>query len=133
MHEKESLILKCFLLLDTYNTFGLPTSTTVSIVFELLGAAVAVALIKISGSDVVGQSVGDYINSSRALLIISGILLSVVIAFSVGAIVQYITRIIFSFNYERSYKYFGAIWGGIAISTITYFILIFLCLLPIWF
>jgi len=119
-----AVMMTDIILLDVYNTFGLPTSTTVSIVFELLGAAVAISIIKITGSHLVGESVGDYINSSRALLIIAGILLSIVIAFTVGAIVQYITRLIFTFNYEKSYKYFGAIWGGIAISAITYFILI---------
>ena len=111
------------ILLDLFNTLGMPTSTTVSIVFELLGASVAMALIKISANT--GQGVADlgqYINSDRALLIISGILLSVVIAFSVGAFVQYISRLIFSFQYERKLKYFGAIFAGIALTAITYFI-----------
>lgn len=119
-----AVMLTDVLLLDLFNTFALPTSTTVSIVFELLGAAVAVSLIKIS---MLGDSVGtlgNYINSNSALLIITGILLSVVIAFSVGLIVQWIVRVIFSFDYEKTYKYFGSIWGGIAISIITYFILI---------
>lgn len=111
------------ILLDTFNTFGLPTSTTVSIVFELLGAAVAIALIKIYSSDG-AQPLGDYINSGKALAIISGILLSVVVAFTVGAIVQWITRVAFSFNYITRVKYLGSIWGGIAITAITYFILI---------
>jgi phosphate/sulfate permease len=119
-----AVMLTDILLLDLFNTFALPTSTTVSIVFELLGAAVAVSLIKISA---LGDSVGtlaSYINSSSALLIITGILLSVVIAFSVGLVVQWFVRLIFSFDYEKTFKYFGAIWGGIAISIITYFILI---------
>jgi phosphate/sulfate permease len=111
------------ILLDLFNTLGMPTSTTVSIVFELLGAAVAMALIKIGTSDTQTFSdLGLYINSEKALLIISGILLSVVIAFSVGAIVQYISRLIFSFHYEKKLKYFGAIFGGVALSAITYFI-----------
>ncbi|MBU0765586.1 MAG: inorganic phosphate transporter [Bacteroidetes bacterium] len=110
-------------LLDMFNTFGLPTSTTVSIVFELLGGAVAVAVIKIS-NEPGALDMGDYINSGKALSIISGILLSVVISFTIGAIVQWITRLIFSFNYEKSYKYFGSVFGGIAISAITYFMLI---------
>jgi len=113
------------ILLDTFNTFGLPTSTTVSIVFELLGAAVGISIIKVSnlpeGSDL---SMGELINSGNALLIIAGILLSVIVAFSAGAIIQYITRLIFSFDYKKNLKRFGAIWGGIAISAITYFILI---------
>lgn len=111
------------LLLDLFNTLGMPTSTTVSIVFELLGAAVAMALIKISNTD--GQTIsnlGHYINSDKALLIISGILLSVVIAFSVGAFVQYISRLIFSFHYQKRMKYFGAIFGGVALAAITNFI-----------
>ncbi|UCH14695.1 MAG: inorganic phosphate transporter [Bacteroidales bacterium] len=112
------------ILLDFYNTFGLPTSTTVSIVFELLGAAVAISLIKISNAAEGSANMSNFINSGRALLIISGILLSVFVAFSVGTIVQYITRLIFSFNYKRTLKYFGSLWGGIAITAITYFILI---------
>jgi phosphate/sulfate permease len=112
------------ILLDFYNTFGLPTSTTVSIVFELLGAAVAISIIKINNSPEGYANMGNYINSGRALLIISGILLSVFIAFSVGTIVQYLTRLIFSFNYKNSLKYFGSIWGGFAVTAITYFILI---------
>src|SRR5690606_22771346 len=82
------------LLLDFFNTLGMPTSTTVSIVFELLGAAVAVALIKIAGNE--SESISDlskYINSENAIQIIVGILLSVVIAFTVGALVQFISRL----------------------------------------
>jgi phosphate/sulfate permease len=119
-----AVMLTDVVLLDVFNTLGLPTSTTVSIVFELLGAAVAVALIKIKS---LGLSIGDlnvYINSGKALAIISGILLSVVIAFTVGSLVMYITRLVFSFDYKKTFKYFGAIWGGIAITAITYFILI---------
>ena len=110
------------ILLDTFNSLGLPTSTTVSIVFELLGAAVAISLIKVMNDS--GLSVGDYINSSKALAIISGILLSVVVAFLSGAIIQYITRLIFSFRFKKKMKLYGAIWGGISITAITYFILI---------
>jgi len=127
-----AVMLTDILLLDFFNTVGLPTSTTVSIVFELLGAAVAVSLMKVSMGDqmilVNGvekiAELGDYINSGKALAIISGILLSVVVAFTVGLVVQWISRLLFSFNYNRSIKYFGAIWGGLAISAITYFILI---------
>src|SRR6056297_3295437 len=112
------------ILLDLFNTFGLPTSTTVSIVFELLGAAVAIALLKILSINGDLHEIDHYINNAKALQIIIGILLSVFIAFTIGAIVQYITRIIFSFNYLKAYKYFGAIWGGFAITAITYFLLI---------
>ncbi|MEX1382507.1 inorganic phosphate transporter [Lutibacter sp.] len=111
------------ILLDLFNTLGMPTSTTVSIVFELLGAAVAMALIKISASDTqTFANLGNYINSDKALLIISGILLSVVVAFSVGAFVQFVSRLIFSFHYQKQMKYFGAIFGGFALTAITYFI-----------
>ncbi len=119
-----AVMLTDIILLDTFNTFGLPTSTTVSIVFELLGAAVAVAILKIADSEAGLSSLGEYINSGKALLIIAGILLSVVVAFTIGATVQYLVRMVFSFNYEKSYKYYGALWGGIAITAITYFILI---------
>jgi phosphate/sulfate permease len=112
------------ILLDTFNTFGLPTSTTVSIVFELLGAAVAVSLFKIYTSPESIQELGNYINSARALGIISGILLSVVIAFTVGALVQFFSRLLFTFNYEKKLPYFGALWGSIAITAIVYFMLV---------
>jgi len=121
------------ILLDGFNTFGMPTSTTVSIVFELLGAAVGVSLIKLAATDQIIQletggekiaQLNDYINSDKALLIIAGILLSVVIAFTAGTIIQYVSRILFTFKYEKNLKYFGAVWGGMAITSITYFILI---------
>ncbi|RLD48793.1 MAG: phosphate permease [Bacteroidetes bacterium] len=111
------------MLLDVYNTAGLPTSTTVSIVFELLGASVAMASIKILMSDG-GVSLSEFINSSKALAIIFGILLSVIIAFSVGAVIQYFTRMAFSFNFKKRMKYIGAIWGGVAFTAMTYFLLI---------
>ncbi|MBL7128056.1 MAG: inorganic phosphate transporter [Ignavibacteria bacterium] len=112
------------ILLDLFNTYGLPTSTTVSIVFELLGAAVAVSVVKMIRLDEPIHALGNYINSEKALAIILGILLSVIIAFSVGALIQYITRIFFSFDYKKYLKYFGALWGGVSITAITYFILI---------
>jgi len=112
-------------LLDVFNSLGMPTSTTVSIVFELLGAAVAIALIKISNSDTETISnLGKYINSDSALLIISGILLSVFIAFSIGALVQFLSRLLYSFHFEQSKTYVSAIFGGVAITAITYFIFI---------
>ena len=111
------------ILLDAFNTFGMPTSTTVSIVFELLGAAVALSVIKIYTLPD-PEGVSAYINSGKALAIISGILLSVVIAFTAGAIIQYFTRLTFSFDYQKRLKYFGSIWGGISIAAITYFLLV---------
>ena len=118
-----AVMITDILLLDFFNTLGMPTSTTVSIVFELLGAAVAMALIKIGASDT--QSFSDlttYINTAKATEIILGILLSVVVAFSVGALVQYVSRLIFSFHYDKKIKYLGALFGGGALTAITYFI-----------
>lgn len=119
-----AVMLTDILLLDLYNTFGLPTSTTVSIVFELLGGAVAVSLIMICRHGDSYASLAKYINTSKALAIISGILLSVVIAFIAGAVIQFITRMIFTFEYKQRLRRYGALWGGIALSMITYFILI---------
>lgn len=119
-----AVMITDIILLDTFNTFGLPTSTTVSIIFELLGAAVAVSLFKIYVSSDSIQDLGNYINSARALTIISGILLSVVVAFTVGAIVQFLSRVLFTFNFERNLPYFGALWGSLAITSIIYFILV---------
>ncbi|MEM0517710.1 inorganic phosphate transporter [Aequorivita flava] len=118
-----AVMITDILLLDFFNTIGLPTSTTVSIVFELLGAAVIMALIKISHTD--GETFSaltKYINTEKAVEIIIGIILSVVIAFTIGAIVQYLSRLIFTFHIEQKMKYFGAIFGGLALTAISYFI-----------
>lgn len=112
------------LLLDFFNSLGLPTSTTVSIVFELLGAAVAMAIIKIYKDTGDITTITEYINTSKATEIIVGILMAVVIAFIVGAVVQYISRLVFSFQYERKVKYVGSIFGGVSLTAILYFILI---------
>ncbi len=112
------------LLLDLFNTFGLPTSTTVSIVFELLGAAVGVSLIKIHMAGESYAELVNYINTAKAFAIIMGILLSVVIAFFSGAIIQFLTRLLFTFDYKKRLKRYSGLWGGIALSVITYFILI---------
>ena len=120
-----AVMITDILLLDIFNSLGMPTSTTVSIVFELLGAAVCISLIKISAND--AQSFNDiwnYINHETATKIIFGILLSVVVAFSVGAIVQFISRLIYSFNFEKRATYINALFGGFAITAITYFIII---------
>ena len=117
-----AVMLTDVILLDVFNTFGLPTSTTVSIVFELLGGAVAVALFKIwSGEPGVAQDLASYINSSKALAIISGIFSSVFVAFICGISVMWISRLIFSFNYRKSFKYLGAVWCGVSLTDITYF------------
>ena len=115
-----AVMLTDVILLDIFNSLGLPTSTTVSLVFELLGAAVAVALFMIAQSGD-GELV-EYINTGKALAIISGIFVSVGIAFVVGCVVMYVSRLIFSFNYKKSYRYFGALWCGFALTAITYFI-----------
>ena len=100
------------LLLDTFNSLGLPTSTTVSIVFELLGSAMAAALYKILTADGSVAGLAEYINSAKALTIISGILISVVVAFIAGMVVQYIARLIFTFHFERMYRRVGGLFGG---------------------
>ncbi|WP_117880031.1 inorganic phosphate transporter [Aureibaculum luteum] len=119
-----AVMITDILLLDFFNTLGMPTSTTVSIVFELLGAAVAMALIKIAANGDSISELGKYINTDKATEIIIGILLSVVIAFSIGALVQYVSRVLLSFNFERKAKWVGAIFGGFALAAITYFIFI---------
>ena len=119
-----AVMLTDIILLDFFNTIGLPTSTTVSIVFELLGSAVAVSIIKISYNNDTLLDLGNYINTDKAMAIIAGILLSVFIAFFIGALVQYLTRLLFTFRFKRNLKYFGSLWGGLAISAITYFMLI---------
>jgi phosphate/sulfate permease len=120
-----AVMITDIILLDAFNTLGLPTSTTVSIVFELLGAAVAVSTIKIyQHPNETLLNIGKYINSEKALAVVSAILLSVILAFAFGAIVQYISRLIFTFQYQKTLKYFGSVWGGLAITSITFFMLI---------
>jgi phosphate/sulfate permease len=119
-----AVMLTDIMLLDLYNTFGLPTSTTVSIVFELLGAAVAMSLLKLHRA---GSGLGElvtYINTGKALTIIFGILLSVAVAFAAGALIQFVSRVLFTFDFERRLRRWGALWGGIALAAIVYFILI---------
>ena len=118
-----SVMFLDILLLDTFNTFGLPTSTTVSIVFGLFGSGMAMSLIKI------GQTTGDYtelstyMNVSMVLTIIGAILLSIVMAFIFGLFVQYITRLIFSFDFEKRFRRYGAFWGAVALTAISIFIM----------
>ncbi|MFY7671116.1 inorganic phosphate transporter [Tenacibaculum sp. MEBiC06402] len=120
-----AVMITDILLLDIFNSLGMPTSTTVSIVFELLGAAVAIALLKITASEEASISeIWNYINNEQATKIILGIVLSVVVAFTVGAIVQYFSRLIYSFNFENRPTYISALFGGFAITAITYFIII---------
>jgi len=119
-----AVMITDIILLDFFNSIGLPTSTTVSIVFELLGAAVCVSLIKIAGNDDTVLQLGKYINTEKAVDIIQGILLSVVIAFSVGAIIQYISRLMLTFNFEKKASWTAALFGGISTTAIAYFIII---------
>lgn len=119
-----AVMLTDVLLLDVFNTFGLPTSTTVSLVFELTGAAVAVSILKLAESGQDASAFITFINTSQLIVIVSGILLSIAIAFSMGAIFQFITRLIFTFDLNATIKKYGAIWGGIALTFIAYFLLI---------
>ncbi len=119
-----AVMLTDVLLLDFFNTLGLPTSTTISIVFGILGAAVAVAVFKISGNPEAARQLGTYINIENSGIIIVGIFLSVVIAFTFGTLIQWIVRLLFSFNLKRSYRIWSGIWGGFAITVILYFLVI---------
>lgn len=112
------------LLLDTFNSLGLPTSTTVSIIFELLGGGVMMAIINLNNSGLPASDVLTYINTNTAIKIVTGIFTAVIIAFVFGTLIQWITRLIFSFNYEKKMNTYGALFGGIAITAITYFIVI---------
>ncbi|NOX35232.1 MAG: inorganic phosphate transporter [Deltaproteobacteria bacterium] len=119
-----AVMITDILLLDLFNTYGLPTSTTVSIVFELLGAAVALSVIKITAATDHAMALRDYINTAKALAIVGGILLSIVVAFLSGALMQFLTRLIFTFDYQERLKKYGAVWGGMAMTAITFFILV---------
>jgi phosphate/sulfate permease len=118
-----SVMIADVLLLDFYNSLGMPTSTTVSIVFELLGAAVIMALIKIGMDDAQSVSdIGTYINKDKAVIIVTGILLSVFIAFTVGAVVQWLSRLVFTFQYERKIQSVGFLFAAACLTAISYFI-----------
>lgn len=107
-----SVMLTDIVLLDIFNTYALPTSTTVSIVFELLGGAVAVSILKILKQQDSLITLSQYINTSKAMVIIFGILLSVIVAFIFGALAQFLSRLLFTFDYAKSLKRYGALWGG---------------------
>ncbi len=110
------------ILLDVFNSLGMPTSTTVSMVFELLGATFVVALIKMAGGIDLGFN--DLLNTEKALSVILGIFLSVAIAFFFGTVVQFISRLIFSFNYRSKLKWKIGIFGGLCATAIIYFLLL---------
>ena len=118
-----AVMLTDVVLLDIFNSLGMPTSTTVSLVFELLGGTVAISLIKIANSNGALQ-LGDLLNTEKAFTVILAIFLSVAIAFFFGAIVQYISRLIFTFNYKKHMNYFIGLFGGLAATSILYFMLI---------
>ena len=117
-----AVMLTDVVLLDVFNSMGMPTSTTVSLVFELLGGTFALSLIKVHNSDTLG--LGDLINTDKALSVIMAIFVSVAIAFFFGMLVQWIARVIFTFNYKKKMKYSIALFGGIAATSIIYFMLI---------
>ena len=119
-----AVMITDILLLDFFNTLGMPTSTTVSIVFELLGAAVAISLVKIYAGDGNLTHLINYINTDKATEIIIGILLSVAIAFTIGAFIQFFTRVLLSFKFNEKPKWVGSIFGGLAITAIIYFIIV---------
>ncbi|WCM42223.1 inorganic phosphate transporter [Flavobacterium sp. CBA20B-1] len=119
-----AVMVSDILLLDVFNSLGLPTSTTVSIVFELLGAAVCLGVIKILAIDDSLSTLGSYINTDKASEIVISILLSVLLSFLLGSIVQYFSRLIFTFQSADRIRKFGALFGGFAISFISFFILI---------
>ena len=112
------------LLLDVFNTLGLPTSTTVSVIFSLLGASVVLAVYKVYVADGNFDALGTYINTKKATEIVYSILLSVALSFGLGTLVQYASRLLFSFHIDKRYKYVGAIFGGFAMTAITFFILV---------
>ncbi len=117
-----SVVVTDVLLLNTFNSLGLPTSTTVSIIFELLGGALAMACYKIWNSGEAFSNLSLYINSAKALAMIMGILLSVIIAFCVGLVIQYILRVLFTFQYQAMYRRLGGLYGGCAITAIVQFL-----------
>jgi phosphate/sulfate permease len=119
-----AVMMTDIILLDMFNTFGLPTSTTVSIVFELLGSAVAVSIVKISKAASSLSELANYINTDRALGIISGIFVSILIAFTVGVLVQWLIRLLFSFKLAKTMKYWGGLWGGFSFASIVYFLVV---------
>jgi len=119
-----AVMITDILLLDLFNSLGMPTSTTVSIVFELLGASVVTGLLAISSDPEVASSIWEVINYEKASQIIAGIFLSVGVAFSIGAVVQFFTRLLFTFRFEERMKKYGALFAGFAIAIIVYFMLV---------
>lgn len=119
-----SVMITDVMLLNLFNAMGLPTSTTVSIVFELLGAAVGVAINRLMVHGGSLSELGAYINNEKAIAMIAAILASVVIAFVTGSIVQYLMRLLFSFKYEKMFRRLGGLYGGFALTMIFYFLVV---------
>lgn len=112
-----SVMVANVILLDVFNSLGLPTSTTVSLVFALLGSALGMAVFSSAGSD----GVGAFIKTDNVFTIVSAIFISVAIAFTVGSFVMWFARLLFSFRYQKAYRYIGPAWCGLALTAITYF------------
>ncbi|MCR9154929.1 MAG: inorganic phosphate transporter [Bacteroidetes bacterium] len=119
-----AVMITDIILLDAFNSFGMPTSTTVSIVFELLGASVMVGWLMLREDNPQNLNLLDVINTAKASQIIAGIFLSIGVAFSVGALSQWISRLWFTFNLKHGIKKYGALFGGICMTIIIYFLLI---------
>lgn len=119
-----AVMLTDIILLDLYNTFSLPTSTTVSLVFELIGGAVAMSWIKVMAMDGDFAGVFAFLNTARVVTIVSSIGLSILLAFVVGVSVQFVTRLIFTFDYERRFRWVGALYTASGLTAIVYFILV---------
>ncbi len=117
-----AVMLTDILLIDGFNTLGFPTSTTIAVVFELLGGAMALTLIKKGEARLDGIEVENLINTDRAFVILAGIILSIFLAFIVGMVVQFFTRILFTFHYKRRFKVLFSVVGGIAITSIVFMI-----------
>lgn len=118
-----AVVISDVLLLNLFNSFGLPTSTTVSIVFELLGAATFCSFYKVSQADMSLAEIFNYIKLDRTATIVSAILLSVVLAFITGMVTQFISRVLFTFRFNRSVKYLGGLYAGLSLSAIAYFLI----------
>ena len=110
------------ILINVFNVFGLPTSTTVSIIFELLGAAVCASAYKLYSDGQSFSEIFNYIKSDKTITIISAILVSVVVAFVSGALIQFICRLLFTFRFKNTYKYLGGLFSGFSITAIIYFL-----------
>ena len=117
-----AVMLTDVVVLDVFNSMGMPTSTTVSMVFELLGGTFALALVKSWSDDALG--LGEYLNTDKALSVIMAIFVSVAIAFFFGMVVQWLARLVFTFNYRKHMRYSIGLFGGVATTAIIYFMLI---------